>query len=206
MQGSSRSKTRFPSFSLPPLHPRTLFEALSKLVETLKIAFLCEIPYDRLIAFRQAIEDSVNSANGKLIYVLKSNNRIRLQESIPSGEEVKVPPPYTGPTPSRVVKDAERDANRRLGFNDHSCRGSSCGPCGDVSKRHSASECLQECDWRQRNGWRSRNAIANLDRCSRSLGVRLRFPTSYPRGPEVVIKPPWVADGSPMAQPSFLGM
>jgi hypothetical protein len=192
---------------MPSLHPRTFVENRLRLDEAVKIAFLCEIPFDRLIAFRQAIEDSVNSANGKLIFVLKSNYRIRLQESVPSGEDDKYPPPYTGVTPSRVVKDAERDANRRLGFNDHPCRGSSCGPCGNIPQCDSASECLQECDRRQRDGRCISHLASNLDRCSRSPGVRLRFlaEDSSLGWWALDDQSPWNTDGlgGSMAQPLF---
>jgi hypothetical protein len=173
MQNPSGEIPAVSSFALPRLFARSCNEDCRSVV-SLKIAFLCEIPYDGMIAFRQSIEDLVNASNGKLIYVLKSNNPIRLV----SGEGVKYPSTHTPDhgTPG-VVKDAKGNANRRLGVNDHSRGGSLGGPCWNVPVGDSASECLQECDRRERDGWCSRNTTSHPDRGSRSPCVRIRFPS-----------------------------
>ncbi len=85
----------------------------------MKIAFLCEIPFERMLEFRQRIEDAVNFSNGKLIYLMKSNYPIRLV----SGEENKYPPTYVPMTSGRVVNDASvsqtEDENREQSSERH---------------------------------------------------------------------------------------
>lgn len=186
MREESRRLSRFPSFSLPILYPRERLPDGDGMAEKMKIAFLCEIPYEKLIVFRQHIEDLVNSSSGKLIYVLKSNNPIRLIESpnlIPSGEVVKNHPAHTlgSSIAGSGVKDAERNGNRRLGFHDHSGGCASRGPCGNVSQRYSASEFVQECNRRECDGGCASHAASHLDRGSRSPCVRLRFLAANPR-------------------------
>lgn len=143
----------------------------------MKIAFLCEIPYNQVIPFRQDIEDVVNLYGGKLIYTLKSNGSIRLQESIPSGEVSKYPPVHRGVArlPGSGVKDAQGNGNRRLGLHDHPSGGSVGGPCGNIPQCDSAGERVQECDRRKCDGWRPCDVASDLDRGGSSPRVRLRF-------------------------------
>ncbi len=208
VQEESRGLSSFLSFILPIMYPRERISSCDGLETTLKIAFLCEIPYDQMISFRQHIEDLVNAHNGKLIYTLKSNNPIRLL----SGEVHKYPPTHT-PDSSIAgsgVKDAERDANRRLGVHDHSRGCASGGPCGNIPECDSASEFVQERDWRECDGGCPCDALAHPDCGSRSPCVRLRFPSpdSF-RTREALLNTSLEWKSSPddfsiPAQPSFL--
>lgn len=117
----------------------------------MKVAYLVDLPHERVQEFDMLIEDALNNLGGRLIYRIQSRSPIRLV-AVSDYEDftnsTKYPPDHDPHgNPNRGVSHATGKGNGRRWMDSlcHSSGGSVRGACGFVPDIRSGGKRLRQC-------------------------------------------------------------